>query len=321
LGTLWLGTDNNGSVHGVWRSTDCGANWTHVNTGMNGSAVDGAAIWSMALDHKTPGIIYVIGAYGPMGIWKSTNFGVDWVQLTPAGSNVAKAIPAGSNAWIGSITMDPNDPMHLIAGAHATCAAGYYPLCQAETKDGGKTWSVANVHVPGVTQWIEQAGPWALDETSSLYSILGNGGLWLTRDNGANWTNVTPPEITGGAGGEYTDRPLRRSPLGYYYLPAVGGQGGLIRSKDGYSWSHIPNSPNGSYELGFAMGGGNLYLGDLNSFDVEVANESTPSVWKRLPPLPISPKLHGPAAMEYDEAHGILYAACLSGGVWRMATP
>jgi hypothetical protein len=69
------------------------------------------------------------------------------------------------------------------------------------------------------------------------------------------------------------------------------------------------------------MGGGNLYLGDFNTFEVQVAAETNPSTWKSLPQLPIPANLHGPAALEYDEAHGILYAACLSGGVWRMVTP
>src|SRR5262245_62465389 len=78
-GTLWLGTDpTGGKKGGVFKSTDCGATWTHVNTGANGDAVDTAHIWSMAVDYAEHGVIYVIGQYGPEGLWKSTDGGVSW---------------------------------------------------------------------------------------------------------------------------------------------------------------------------------------------------------------------------------------------------
>jgi len=71
-GTLWLGADPNGGgtpgLCGLFKSTDCGATWKHVNTGTNGSAVDGSHMWSFAIDPVDAGVIYAVGAYGPQGL-------------------------------------------------------------------------------------------------------------------------------------------------------------------------------------------------------------------------------------------------------------
>jgi hypothetical protein len=328
LGTIWLGADPNGGatkgLGGVWKSSDCGANWSHVNSGMNGALVDGAHIWSMALDYVDRGTIYVIGQYGPQGLWKSTNGGVDWTQLLVPGGEVANAAPAGPGnptvAAIGSISMDPTDHLHLIAGTHANCTPPHAPLCQVETRDGGATWSIVDVKIPGATGWIEQAGPYVLDANTTLYATMFNG-LWLSSDSGASWQDVTPPEVMGATGGEYTHRPFLRSAGGKYYLPGYANQNGLLESSDGKSWSHIAGSPRGAYELGFATGNGKLYLGDFYGKDYEVASESAPSSWAKLPTPPFAANLQGPQSMEYDEAHHVLYSSNFSGGLWRMVTP
>jgi photosystem II stability/assembly factor-like uncharacterized protein len=132
--------------------------------------VDRALIWSMAIDFKTPGVLYVIG-FVPGGIFKSTNGGVDWTQLIAPGSAVANAIPEGPSnpalAAIASISMDPTNPLHLIGSPHVNCVGTQTPLCVIETTDGGQKWTILNVPIPGVTGWLEQAGPYVLDATSA----------------------------------------------------------------------------------------------------------------------------------------------------------
>jgi hypothetical protein len=324
-GTLWLGGTPDGAYGlGVFKSTDCGATWSHVNTGTNGAEIDRAHIWSLAVDYVNRGTIYVIGQYGPQGIWKSINGGVDWVQLLPPGGAVANVVPAGpsnpSLAAIGSISMDPVDHLHLLAGTHSTCGAPYSPLCQIESRDGGTTWSIVNVNIPKAAGWLEQAGPYAIDATTTVYATLFEG-LWVSTDKGASWQNATPPEVTGATGGEYTHRPLTRSASGIYYLPGFGNKNGLLKSSDGKAWSYIPNSPSGGYELGLAVGGGNIYLGDFNSNDYQVAAEANPSSWSVFPAPPVANGKQGPMALEYDEAHHILYSSNRAGGLWRMVTP
>jgi photosystem II stability/assembly factor-like uncharacterized protein len=323
-GTVWYTAKGPGTVRGLFKTTDCGHSWTKVNTGMNGDAIDRSSTWSMAIDYVDPNVIYVIGAYGAYGLLKSSNGGVDWKQVFTPGGEVATVAQAGPStpplAFIGSVSMDPHDPKHLVVGMHATCKPPYDPSCQAETLDGGETWKIVNVQ-PFGKGFLEQTGPYVLDESSWLNATL-SAGLWLTTDHGQSWLNVTPPETGGATGGEYTHRPFVPAADGTYYLPAYN-PGGLLQSRDkGRSWTRVKNAPQGSYEAGFALGGGNIYLGDLRGGSIHVAPQADPTQWTELP-HPMQTGSGGPVALEYDEAHHILYAAVWTdvGGLWRMVTP
>src|SRR5260221_2272552 len=178
--TVWLGANN----HGIFKSTDCAATWTHVNTGRHGADLDKGGLVSMAVDPVAPGVLYTIAIYGAQGMWKSMNGGVDWDPLFPAGSDVAKTV---QDNFIASHSMDPADHQHLVRGTHAHCLAPYNPHCEAESTDGGATWRIFKQ--PG-SSWQEQAGPFVLDATSWLYGAPA--GPFLTTDHGASWKDVTP---------------------------------------------------------------------------------------------------------------------------------
>jgi hypothetical protein len=324
--TVWLGTwQQIGETgrDGLFKSTDCGATWAHVNTGILGSDVDRSALWSMAIDPVHRGTMYVVGAYGVMGLLKSTNGGVDWTQTMPAGGNVSKAV--GGNGqwppWIGSVSMDANDPLHLVVGTHDNCTGAYAPACGAESMDGGATWSLYRTTF--LSGWAEQTGPYVIDATTIVYATAVNG-LWLTKDHGATWKDVTPAGVTGATGGEFTTHPLRPRPDGTYYLASYN-RGGLIRSTDhGDSWSLIPESPRGGYELGLTFGDGKIYLGDYLDVTYKLASESSPTVWSPMAappgiPLPQSQAgvFQGSMYLDYDPAHHILYSNNFKAGVWR----
>jgi hypothetical protein len=317
-GTIWLGADPIGGgtpgLGGLFKSTDCGATWKHVNTGTNGSVVDGSHMWSFAIDPVDQGVIYAVGAYGPQGLWKSTNGGVDWVQLFPQNSEFAKVV---QYSFASNVSMDPHDHKHLVVGTHANCAAPYDPVCQAESTDAGATWKI--VRIPNPTGgWVERTGPYAIDPTSWLYATPDKG-MFLTTDHGATWNNATPMGVNGAAGGEFTHHPLFASPMGYYYLP--GAPTGLLRSKDGRSWSLAPGMLQ-SGELCVATGGGKIYVADFNSGNYRVAAESETPQWSTFPsPFTVGGGKQGPIFLEYDESHHILYSSNFTGGVWRVVTP
>lgn len=317
-GTLWLGADPNGGgtpgLGGLFKSTDCGATWKHVNTGTNGATVDGSHMWSLAIDPVDAGVIYAVGAYGPQGLWKSTDAGVNWVQLFPASSEFAKVV---EYTFASNVSMDPHDHKHLVVGTHANCEAPYDPVCQAESSDAGATWKI--VRIPNPTGgWVERTGPYAIDASSWIFATPGTG-MFLTTDHGATWNNATPPGVNGAAGGEFTHHPLFASPLGHYYLP--GAPSGLLRSNDGRSWSLLPGSPPGG-ELCVALGGGKIYMADFNSGTYHVAVESDAPQWSTFPaPFTVGAGKQGPIFLEYDEAHHILYSSNFTGGVWRVITP
>jgi hypothetical protein len=316
-GTLWLGADPIGGgtpgLGGLFKSSDCGATWKHVNTGTNGSVVDGSHMWSLAIDPVDAGVIYAVGAYGPQGLWKSTDAGVNWVQLFPQGSEFAKVV---QYSFASNVSMDPHDHKHLVVGTHANCAAPYDPVCQAESTDAGATWKI--VKIPNATGgWVERTGPYAIDASSWLYATPGNG-IFLTTDHGATWNNATPKGVNGAAGGEFTHHPLFASPLGHYYLP--GAPSGLLRSPDGRSWSLLPGTLPGG-ELCVAIGGGKIYVADFNSGSYRVATESDAPQWSTFPsPFTVGGGKQGPIFLEYDESHHILYSSNFTGGVWRVVT-
>jgi len=308
VGTVWLGASSISKVGagGVYKSTDCGATFTHVNTGNNGTMVDNAAIWSMAVDYIDPGVLYVVGAYGSLGVWKSTNDGVDWTQLIPPKSEAANILAGG---FIASVVMDPTDHLHLVVAPHGGCAAPYDPICVGETFDGGGTWRFA--HLPG-DGWAEQAGPYIISGGTWVYSTLF-AGTWSTTDSGANWKLLST--VGGSSGGEFAHRPLARHTDGNYYLPGFN-HNGLLQSTDGIAWTFTPIDEI-SYTLGFAIGDGNFYVGDGNGANYKVAAASDLTKWSNYPP---APAMHGSSYLEYDEAHHILYSSNFEGGLWRIVT-
>jgi hypothetical protein len=315
IGTVWLGADPQGGAGGLFKSTDCGASWTHVNTGQNGSTVDGGRIWSLAIDPVQQGVIYVVGAYGPEGLWKSTNGGVDWVQLFPPTSMFAQTV---QYAFASNVSMDPHDHLHLVVGTHAPCMGNYAPVCQAESLDGGNTWNI--VKIPNPTgSWVERTGPYAIDPTSWLYATEFNG-MYLTTDNGASFTDVTPMGVKGATGGEFTTHPLSLSPMGNYYIPSFG-PGGLLTSKDGRSWSVVPGVPSGQEQC-VTVGNGKVYIADFGDGSYHVAAESNLSQWSNFPsPFAVAGGKQGPIYLSYDEAHKVLYSSNFTGGTWRVVPP
>jgi photosystem II stability/assembly factor-like uncharacterized protein len=317
--TIWLGAAKPGMDQppgngGLYKSTDCGSTWVKVNTGTRGSEVDGARIWSLAVDPIDKGTIYVVGAYGPLGLLKSTNGGVDWVQLFPPTSEFAQTVEFN---FAGSVSMDPQDHLHLVVGTHANCKGQYAPTCMAETVDGGATWRIFTT--PFLKGWGEQTGPYILDPTTTVFATLTDG-LWLSTDHGANWSNVTPAGVSGATGGEYTNRPLTPSMDGSFYLPSYA-QGGLLRSTDvGRSWLRIANAPHGPYPLGVARGAGNLYMADYAAKTFAMAKEADLTTWTVVPPPPSPADKEGSKSLEYDETHHLLYTSNVTGGLWRVVT-
>jgi hypothetical protein len=319
-GALWVGGYGRSMDHpgngGLFKSTDCGATWSKANDGMNAGEIDRSDIWSIAvdLDSAAEPTVYVIGMYGPFGLWKSTNGGRDFTQLLPAGDMIAHVVPAGPGvppiAAIASISMDPTNHQHLVAGVHATCVDPYGPICDLLSNDGGASWSIVRVPVIGATAWEEQTGPFVLGDKTWIHASMGHG-IWLTTDDGKSWNDVTPAGASGATGGEYTMHPFVPTSLGSYFLPSAlnGGPGGLLRSSGiGQPWSTVNGAPPGNYNIAFAAGGGMLFIGDGYGATLNVALETDPSHWKSLPLPPITDSGWGVWYLDYDATNGLLYA-------------
>ena len=309
--TVWLGTG--GENDEIWRSDDCAATWTRVNTGPGsvgdnatyGGVGDGAQ-WSMQADPVARGVLYAVSGYGAQSLWKTTDGGYSW-------SDVLAGTEYESHAeyrFVNNVSLDPTDHQHLVVSTHGGCAAPYQPSCIAETKDGGRSWRVLSAP----EGWAEGGG-----------LILVKGGHWIwcgstmmvTTDAGASWNSDA---LAGGGSceAEYTIRSFVPAANGRYYL---GSRNGVLRSPDGMAWERVPGTS------------GPLVMIAQGSKQVFAANQWQPSLrsasldgdeqWTDLvaPPQIAGGSDGGIPFLAYDDAHQVLYASMFSGGVARMVVP
>jgi hypothetical protein len=274
---------------GLFKSIDCGATWSHVNTGANGTVLDSGFIWQMMLDPSNPRTIYAANGYGgPPSYFKSTNGGVDWIDLNPAQGHVQyDFVQAGS--------MDPGDPKHLVLTFHANCTDDYAPMCMAETTDGGATFRLFKAPVDG---FLEGAAPFVIGKTSFLLVTPFNGNYY-TGDGGATWKSLGKSGYAGYVVGDKK------------YVPSNDG---ILVSADGIEWTVIPSSPKAT-NLEFTedrvfASFGNDYTGQ----PIWSASTSDLSKWTNV----ATPTMKHGGSFAYDRAHHILFVSAWSAGLWRV---
>jgi hypothetical protein len=294
---VYVGT----TAQGIYKTTDCGSTWVHINTGRNGTLLDDGGNWSMVIDPVDPrGVLYANSGYGHNGVFKSTNGGVDWDQILPADN------PLIYGGFVHIITIDPTDHLHLLVSPHFECVAPHTTSCLMETKDGGATWGV----IDGTPSSQEGAGRVMLDSDTWLWAV-GFGGLMRTSDHGKSWANVA------NANG-YATGSLYRAPGGALYLAAVNN---IIKSSDGISWTALANSPGANNIAGSATrlyaNHGYWWAADQAYQPYSYAPLDAPTTWKTMP----TPPMWYGGGMEYDSDHKILYSSNACGGVWRVVTP
>jgi hypothetical protein len=295
------------AMDGIYKSTDCGANWKKVSTGRNSHAMASGRSWTMAIDPSNPQTIYTNQGYGTGGVFKTTNGGVDWDQvLTP---NIT-VLPYGG--FVYAISMDPNDPRHLLVGWHAECPPPRTKFCFAETTDGGASWVLRD----GNPFWAGGEGGLIdfLDSKSWIFASQSNG-LWVSRDKGASWHKILGISISHGRGQLY------RSIDGSFYL---GTANGILHSIDGLSWTALPESQN--LIMGLIGDGKTLYASKAFPYNVPGADpyppyysspEAPPYRWT----LMQSPIMrNGGAELHLDRIHHILYSTNMDAGLWRLVT-
>jgi hypothetical protein len=300
-GTVYLGLGNTSSQpsgSGVWKTTDCGASWTAIDTGAHSAELDQGMQWTMAIDFVDPQVLYTHSGYGSPGVYKSTNGGVDWTQILPP--DIANVFAGGGS--IERITMDPTDHRHLIVTPHFNCMNGH-SNCMLETLDSGSTWRVLD----GTPDSGEDSGQTMID--AKTWYWMNGTALYQTTNGGGSWTPLWS---------NWTMDNFYKSPTGKYYV--MSGQQGVLQSSDGLSWAPIPGSPHGRAVFGdgttlftsnrdkMAPPGGQPYMS---------GSESDPTKWATYP----SPNVtQGGWLLRYDEAHGILYSSAEWAGFWRVRT-
>jgi hypothetical protein len=170
---------------GVIKSTNSGATWFTSNTGLAYKHVQ-----CFAISKSNPGIIYLgtdslSGAASTKGVYKSTDSGATWTNVTNDGFTEDRSIQA--------ITIDPTNPNIVYAGifnaTHNTVQGVW------KTTNGGTNWSIANTGL-GINKNILAL---AIDPsnpnivylgTSFLYSPnTGPTYVYKSTNAGVSWTN------------------------------------------------------------------------------------------------------------------------------------
>lgn len=297
-GTVYVTTARSG----IFKSVNCGASWTKINTGRNGDKIDQGLVWSAVLDPVDSKIIYANTGYGPSGLWKSTNGGIDWDNVQPTG--------LGMPGFVAHVAMDPTDHQHIVMTFHDNCTGGHTPVCFGETKDGGKTWKVLDFPTSLKNGWGEGTFLLPLDSSRWLYL---DWELYYTGDAGKTWKQVD----TGGAAaiqGAYY-----RDPAGTYWLASILG---VIKSTDGEHWTRVPDSYS---QMDTIVGcGKNLFAAvgfqvPQGTDFVYTTNLANPATWSVMPtPGLTRPLVSGATSLACDSAHGVLYVAAQAAGLWRV---
>ncbi len=167
---------------GLFRSIDGGATWFFAQHDDNSPTDTG--LWTDILEHPSqPNILYACNRRGlessDNGIYKSTDYGATWTQLTHA------TLPTGADWDRASIAICESAPdvLALLVEAEAKLTGIY------RTTNGGATWTDISGPVvnTGGTAW-SHAQAIAIRPTDPDQIITGAVELAMTIDGGANWT-------------------------------------------------------------------------------------------------------------------------------------
>jgi hypothetical protein len=302
LGTVYAGTGDSCAYppsHGVLKSSDCGATWSKVNNGKNGEKLDTGDQWALLIDPASSAL-YTTAGYGVNSLFKSTNGGLDWDDVTPQ---------EPMQDFVGGLSMDPADPSHIFLGYHdVDCTlGGSMTGCYAESTNAGASWKVHSASA----QWRAEHGGngWSAGVlVVPLHGqtwILPEAGLYRTTDSGASWQPVSTYQAGGGSNRFYG------TGAGVYYL-VQGGQAGIVRSADdGMTWAAIPDT--GDWGKSVIGSGEQLYASTRQG--IITSREDDGLTWSRLPDSPV----HSDGCyLGYDRNNEVLYASCMGDGLWRM---
>ena len=234
---------------GVWKTEDCGNEWTPIGDGQ----IATGSIGSIAVSDSNPNVVWVGTGSAAIrsnviigrGAYKSVDAGKTWqfVGLEDSGQ-------------IGSVVIHPTNPETVWVAALGSPFGPNDERGIFKTTDGGKTWRktlFVNAHTGGRMLAINPSNP---DELyAGMYRgfrkgwdiISGGpaseGGIFKSTDGGDTWTKLTnglPSNLIG----KIDIDVARSNPRTVYAMvEAPGAEGGLYKSEDGgASWKLVNNS-------------------------------------------------------------------------------
>jgi hypothetical protein len=317
----------------VLKSTDYGRTWADMNTTdpLRGNPWGAAIDPNPSRDPSTPPTLYTPAGFQSLGVWKSSDGGVTWVN-TLAGPGIFDRYNrfGGTGAVDAySVTVLPDDPPNHILFTYHYWWEGFDESGFGESLDGGETW-IAHEPAPGMgdSHYIV-----ALDESTWLAIAQGSdhmNGIWRTTTAGRvegvvspdAWEKVDPHEHLHGAFQGFVDP---RS--GSVYMP---GRAGIRRSDDrGATWDwELHHVPGETFAPAWVSNitATDRYLYASNLFDPLLYRgpRDGDGEWEIYAPTPEA-MTTGPApfgyATSFDGRHWIIVLGAAGSGIWRYVEP
>lgn len=221
------------NVGGIYKSTNGGSSWSNVLIG-NGAPCGGSAQyeWASDIEIADNGDLYASMGLGYTdGIYKSTDDGATWTQLTGGG------LPSSDYERI-ELACAPSDSNTVLAVMQdATPSGSNDCLGIYLSTDGGSTWSTLTMAIDHASgneftrgqSWYDLIAAFDPNDANRIY--LGGVDIYLSEDQGSTWNTV---------GQWYGDmhQEVHADQHAIYFLPGssdlllLGNDGGVYYSDD-----------------------------------------------------------------------------------------
>ncbi len=157
-------------VGGLNRSTNGGANWNSITSGLTGNA-PWVTPWYQ--DPTAANTIYC----GRSDLWKSTNQGTNWTMLT--------ALPSSTHTGVVDFKVAPssNQTIYLLR-----------PNAAYLTTDGGVTWTTITGTLPVGSAFLSRVDVKPSDPLTAIVTLSGYSSgnkAFKTTNGGTTWTNIS----------------------------------------------------------------------------------------------------------------------------------